>query len=69
MRITHEGPGPNTRNLFKQQPTGPQFGFGTAKRMPTRNANVPGPGQYRIPTQVAKVPQYSIQQSDSYKFV
>ena len=69
MRITHEGPGPNTRNLFRSKPAGPQFGFGTAVRMPTRNQGLPGPGYYKIPTAVGRVPSYSMAGPEGFKFV
>jgi hypothetical protein len=44
-------PGPGYY-LLNELGKGPKYGFGTGKRQPDRFNDVPGPGQYEIPTRI-----------------
>lgn len=47
--LTVPGPGYYNLNDLKR---GPKYGFGTSKREPDRFNDVPGPGQYEIPSRI-----------------
>jgi hypothetical protein len=70
--VTHQGPGPNTRNLFKKQPEGPSFHFGSEAKLSKKKGGVPGPGYYKVPTHVGKTPAYAgvtAVEGGKYKYV
>jgi hypothetical protein len=76
QRITikelNKNPGPGIYSTVKNSYlfSGPKFGFGSSQRMPVRKDGEPGPGSYRIPTQVGNVPSYSMpNRNEKFKYV
>ncbi len=63
-------PGPGNYTL-KTDRTTPCFRFGSEKRGVERKNETPGPGQYKIPSSMVDVPQYSRTGGfdASYKFI
>lgn len=69
-----EVPGPgtyvNAGEKFKQ--SAPSFGFGSSKR-PDIGGNTkfqtPGPGNYKVPSKIADVPNYAYQRDDKSKYI
>eukprot|EP00347_Sterkiella_histriomuscorum_P010747 403375078 len=71
LKELNKNPGPVYATTdIKKQFQGPKFGFGSSQRMPVKGGGEPGPGSYKIPTQVGNVPTYSMpNRGANYKFV
>ena len=64
----NDNPGPGSHES-RTQLAGYKFGFGSQQKLGPKDDKLPGPGQYLIPTQVGKVPQYSMpNRSSNFKF-
>ena len=77
LNSSFQKPGPGIKDsIFVDKQTAPSFGFGTSKRekdylgLRSNTKTLPGPGDYKIPTRVARVPKYSGTKHDTkFKFV
>ena len=49
IKELNKNPGPGIYQS-KGQLEGPKYGFGSSSRMPIKEANLPGPGQYKVTT-------------------
>lgn len=68
----NKGPGPGSyESHLKDKKDAPKFGFGSSKRpeLGKKKDNVPGPGDYRVPTKVGDVPNYSMPRDEKHKYV
>ena len=59
----NDNPGPGTHET-KSQLSGFKFGFGSSVKLGGKDDKQPGPGYYRIPTQVGNVPSYNMPNRD-----
>lgn len=49
---------------------GPKFGFGTGLRVIEKRDNSPGPGSYKLPSQISNLPSHALpNQNEDFKFV
>jgi hypothetical protein len=66
-----KGPGPGSYNI-KDSPLkqAPSYGFGSSpQRDPISNNKVPGPGIYKIPCEITKMPDYTGARSKDFGYV
>lgn len=69
IKELNKNPGPGIYDN-KSQLKGPKYGFGSSTRVQLKYDNSPGPGFYKIPTQVGNVASYSMPNRDErYKAV
>ena len=63
---TAKNPGPGGYNVhLKTHRQAPNYGFGSSTRDDFKNKlNVPGPGSYRLKSNIGEVPEYALQRSD-----
>lgn len=66
---TRPGPGDyNIKNTPVKQ--APSYGFGSSpQREPISNSKVPGPGNYKIPCEITRMPEYTGARSKDFSYV
>ena len=65
-----EVPGPGEYKPIEKAIEGPRYGFGTGPRVIPKRDESPGPGAYKLPSQIANLPSHALaNQNEEFKFV